>query len=92
MAENTPYGPDQLPWKDTVALIAISNGEYLVSPPSRDPNDLYDFPEAKKASPRTTIRCRQGHDRRSNPKSSGRDTQFLQPPNAELFRIPSDAA
>ena len=48
MAENTPYGPDQLPWKDTVAPVAISNGEYLVSPPSRDPNDLYDFPEAEK--------------------------------------------
>ena len=48
MAESTPYGPDQLPWKDTVAPIAISNSEYLVSPPSRDPNDLYDFPEAEK--------------------------------------------
>ena len=48
MAENTPYGPDQIPWKDTVAPVAISNGEYLVSPPSRDPNDLYDFPEAEK--------------------------------------------
>ena len=48
MAENTPYGPDQLPWKDTLAPIAVLNDEYLVSPPSRDPNDLYDFPDEER--------------------------------------------
>ena len=48
MAENIPYGPDRLPWKDTVAPIAIANGEYLVSPPSQDPNNVYVFPEAEK--------------------------------------------
>ena len=48
MAENTPYGPDQLPWKDTLAPIAVLNEEYLVSPPSRDPNNLYDFPDEER--------------------------------------------
>ena len=48
MAENVPYGPDRLPWKDTVAPVAIANGEYLISPPSQDPNNVYVFPEAEK--------------------------------------------
>ena len=48
MAEDIPYGPDELPWKDTLAPIAVSNGEFLVSPPSRNPNDLYYFPDKEK--------------------------------------------
>ena len=48
MGDQIPYGPDQLPWKDTLAAVAISDGQYLVSPPSQDPNNVYDFPEAEK--------------------------------------------
>ena len=48
MGDQIPYGPDRLPWKDTLAAVAISDGQYLVSPPSQDPNAVYDFPEAEK--------------------------------------------
>ena len=38
MGDKIPYGPNQLPWKETVAAAAIiSDSEYLVSPPSQDP-------------------------------------------------------
>ena len=36
-----PYGPNQIPWKDTVASVAVSGCEYLVSPPSQDPQIAY---------------------------------------------------
>ena len=46
MADQTPYGPDQLPWKDTLPDIAKvgspGNEWYLVSPPSQDPNHVYE--------------------------------------------------
>ena len=40
-----PYGPNQIPWKDTVAPVAVSGCEYLVSPPSQDPQKAYNFHE-----------------------------------------------
>ena len=48
MTDEIPFGPEQLPWKDTVASVAKQNGEYLVSPPSQDPKEVYKFPETEK--------------------------------------------
>ena len=46
--EQIPYGPEQLPWKDTVASVAKKNRKYLVSPPSQDPKEAYKFPKEEK--------------------------------------------
>ena len=40
-----PYGPKQIPWKDTVASEAVSGNKYLVSPPSQDLQKAYNFHE-----------------------------------------------
>ena len=38
------YGPQRKPWRETLSSIATSkDGKLLVSPPSVDPLDLYDF-------------------------------------------------
>ena len=44
MCDDTlPYGPNQYPWKDTVASAAVSaENKYLISPPSENPKDAYD--------------------------------------------------
>ena len=43
MSGDIPYGPERKPWKETLSLLAWSQGSILVSPPSKDPSTLYDF-------------------------------------------------
>ena len=46
MAKETPYGPSQKPWRETVSKMAISpDGKLLVSPPSQDPHSLASYPQ-----------------------------------------------
>ena len=42
VVDSVPYGPERLPWRETISEIALSkDGEFLVSPPSADPLSLY---------------------------------------------------
>ena len=46
--QDIPYGPDQKPWKDTLSPLAIKEGQLIVSPPSQDPLQAYNFPDQEK--------------------------------------------
>ncbi len=41
MSEKIPYGPDRIPWRETLSPWALDGDKLLVSPPSRDPIDVY---------------------------------------------------
>ena len=42
VVDSVPYGPERLPWRETISEIALSkDGKFLVSPPSADPLSLY---------------------------------------------------
>ena len=92
MSDTIPYGPDQLPWKDTVADIAkTKDGGYLISPPSRDPNDVYDFPEAEKGITPVYYQIpSKGMTADQTPSTSRRNPRLFNYSDTELPRISSD--
>ena len=48
MCEDVSYGPEQKPWVETVSDWGKDNGKLLVSPPSKDPLELHNFPKEEK--------------------------------------------
>ena len=46
--EDIPFGPDQKPWIQTVAKVAMLGGKPLISAPSRDPKEVYTYPGQEK--------------------------------------------
>ena len=48
MCENISYGPERKPWVETLSSWRKDGGKLLVSPPSKDPLELHDFPKEEK--------------------------------------------
>ena len=46
--EDIPYGPEQKPWKETVAQVAMLGEKQVVSSPSKDPKETYNYPGQEK--------------------------------------------
>ena len=48
MCEDISYGPERKPWAETLSNWGRDGGKLLVSPPSKDPLELHDFPKEEK--------------------------------------------